>query len=160
MSPPFSLRPLPPSDAPSVARIFQAAFANEHIMRHFYPRTPEEAKWEMDVRFFEGLLRKCDGGEIGSEGGSGEYGIYGGGWLAFLRMVVREMDMGMGMSTCLRCLPFLYFTIYPPCTNVQTNIDPPSGFFVQKTCSLLKVGLSAHAYGEAEGEEEEEADGG
>lgn len=37
-------------------------------MRHFHPRTPEGVKWEQDVRFFEGMVRGCEGGEKGGGG--------------------------------------------------------------------------------------------
>lgn len=40
-------------------------------MRHFHPRTPEGVKWEQDFRFFERMVRGCEGGEKGG-GGRGE----------------------------------------------------------------------------------------
>ncbi|CAF9919151.1 MAG: hypothetical protein ALECFALPRED_000983 [Alectoria fallacina] len=48
----FTLEPVGPEDASDIVRIFQSAFANDHIMKHFYPHTPEQLKWDQDFQFF------------------------------------------------------------------------------------------------------------
>lgn len=48
----FTLQPVGPEDTSDIARIFQSAFANDDIMSHFYPHTPEQLKWDQDVQFF------------------------------------------------------------------------------------------------------------
>ncbi len=78
----FSLHPITPADAVDVTRVFQAAFANDHIMKHFYPHTPLDVKWKQDLTFFEGLIAEGDkyGGRMTKvvEGGSKT------GWVNFL----------------------------------------------------------------------------
>ena len=55
----FNLQPVGIEDATDITRIFQAAFANDHIMKHFYPHTPENVKWEQDFEFFSNEIREC-----------------------------------------------------------------------------------------------------
>ncbi|KAL9134539.1 MAG: hypothetical protein Q9175_004275 [Cornicularia normoerica] len=48
----FTLHPVGPEDVLDITRIFQSAFANDHIMSHFYPHTPEHLKWDQDFQYF------------------------------------------------------------------------------------------------------------
>ncbi|CAD6589779.1 MAG: hypothetical protein ASARMPREDX12_004027 [Alectoria sarmentosa] len=48
----FTLQPVGPEDAADITRIFQSAFAHDHVMKHFYPHTPEQVKWYQDYQFF------------------------------------------------------------------------------------------------------------
>ncbi|KAF6225891.1 hypothetical protein HO133_009893 [Letharia lupina] len=48
----FTLQPVGPADVSDITRIFQSAFANDHIMSHFHPRTPDRLKWDQDFQFF------------------------------------------------------------------------------------------------------------
>ena len=53
---PFALHPATIDDAPSIAAIFQAAFADDHLMSHFYPNVPASILWEKDVKFYHDLI--------------------------------------------------------------------------------------------------------
>lgn len=53
---PFTLHPATVTDASDIAAIFQAAFAQDHIMSHFHPNVPAAVLWEKDVGYFSGLL--------------------------------------------------------------------------------------------------------
>ena len=55
----FILQPVVPEDAPDITRIFQSAFANDHIMRHFYPHTPVDVKWDQDLQFYKTQIAEC-----------------------------------------------------------------------------------------------------
>ena len=36
-------------------------------MKHFHPHTPEKVKWEQDFKYFETLIRQCEGGGFGGK---------------------------------------------------------------------------------------------
>lgn len=54
----FTLHPVGPEDVSDITRIHQSAFANDHIMSHFYPNTPEQLKWDQDFQFFSTQIAK------------------------------------------------------------------------------------------------------
>lgn len=49
----FSLHPCVTQDAEDITRIFQAAFADDHIIGHFHPHTPKDVYFASDVKFFK-----------------------------------------------------------------------------------------------------------
>ena len=55
----FVLQPVTPDDTADITRLVQSAFANDHIIRHFYPHTPESVKWEQDFRFYSTFIVDC-----------------------------------------------------------------------------------------------------
>lgn len=55
----FTLHPVGPEDTADITRIYQAAFANDHIMGHFYTHTPESIKWDQDYEFYKTQIAEC-----------------------------------------------------------------------------------------------------
>lgn len=55
----YTLHPATVADAEDITRIFNAAFAEDHIMAHFHPHTPAHLKWEQDLEFFRMQLKEC-----------------------------------------------------------------------------------------------------
>lgn len=60
---PFTLHPATIDDASDIAAIFQAAFADDHIMGYFHPDVPASVLWEKDVKFYQDLI--AQGGVYG-----------------------------------------------------------------------------------------------
>ena len=56
----FTLRPATVDDTSDITAVFQAAFAEDHIMSHFHPNTPAAAIWEKDFKVFKGLIAQGD----------------------------------------------------------------------------------------------------
>lgn len=56
----YTLHPVTSDDASDIAAIFQAAFAEGHIMRYFHPSVPASVIWENDVKFIRGLIAQGD----------------------------------------------------------------------------------------------------
>lgn len=53
---PFTLHPTTVDDASDITAIFQAAFADDHIMAYFHPGVPASILWERDLRYFRDLV--------------------------------------------------------------------------------------------------------
>lgn len=57
---PFTLYPANVEDASDIAAIFQAAFAEDHILGYFHPHVPASVLREKDQNLFRGLIAQGD----------------------------------------------------------------------------------------------------
>ena len=53
---PFTLLPATVEDAPDIAAIYQAAFADDNIMSYFFPHVPASILLERDINYYRTLI--------------------------------------------------------------------------------------------------------
>lgn len=53
---PFTLLPATVEDAPDIALIYQAAFADDNIMSYFFPHVPAPILLERDIAYYRTLI--------------------------------------------------------------------------------------------------------
>ena len=53
---PFTLLPATVEDAPDIASVYQAAFADDNIMSYFFPHVPTSILLERDIKFYQTLI--------------------------------------------------------------------------------------------------------
>ena len=53
---PFTLFPATVDDAPAIASVYQAAFADDDIMSYFHPHVPSSVTLERDIQYYRTLI--------------------------------------------------------------------------------------------------------
>ena len=53
---PFTFLPATVEDAPDIASVYQAAFADDNIMSYFHPHVPASILLERDINYYRNLI--------------------------------------------------------------------------------------------------------